>query len=83
MCSRGLRQGGVGRSILLRSPAEALYAAQGREIALPEMELSILRGGFVPGKARPCNRDKISIWLPGNVDPFLAAGAYELTNGLS
>jgi hypothetical protein len=59
------------------SPITALYASHGRNMKIPFMELSLLRGGFVPKKLVDANPKKVSIWLPGKTDPF--GQAWKLT----
>ena len=63
------------------SPVEVLYSSYGHAMQLPQMELQLRRLGFLPGPLKTINKLEKSIWLPDHKDPFLAAGAYELTGG--
>ncbi len=62
------------------SPIDALYSSHGYTIELPDLKLSVLRGGYVPSKTKEVNKNKVSIWLPNTPgDPFQLEGAWSLT----
>lgn len=60
------------------APIDALYSSHGFSIEIPNMELSILKGGFVPKKNVKVNPKELSIWINNQSDPFMGAGAWNL-----
>lgn len=60
------------------SPIDALYSSHGFSIEMPYMELSIIKGGFIPKRKVKVNPSKISIWLEEENDPLMEAGAWIL-----
>lgn len=55
------------------TPLDGLAIASGNARSLPVFEL-----GQGTTAVRTVNRDAVSIWLPGHVDPFREAGAWDL-----
>ncbi len=60
------------------SPIDGLYMSHGFSVDIPNMGLSILKGGFVPRKTIRVNPNKVSIWIDNKTDPFLSEGAYRI-----
>src|SRR5271157_286533 len=60
------------------SPIDGLYAASGHAVTIPFLELRIAKLGIVPVRNVIVNKDKVSVWLEGKIDPFQAAGAWRL-----
>jgi hypothetical protein len=60
------------------SPIDALFSSYGYSIKIPDLQLSILKGGFVPKKYVESNPNHVSLWLDNRHDPFLEAGAWEI-----
>jgi len=60
------------------SPIDCLYSSYGNCVELPYMELSILKGGFVPKRTIKVNKDQINLWIENHTDPFLQEGAWQL-----
>ena len=62
------------------SPIDALYSSYGYQIDMPYLELSLLRGGFVPKKTVTVNKNHVNLWLNNRTDPFLDEGVWKLNN---
>lgn len=62
------------------SPIDALYSSRGFSIEMPFLELSLMRGGFVPKRNILVNPNRVNLWINDEKDPFMKSGAWELNN---
>lgn len=60
------------------SPIDGLYVSHGNSIEIPNMELSILKAGFVPKSMKRVNPNKEVLWIHNDTDPFIEAGIWQL-----
>jgi len=60
------------------TPIDALYTSYGYSKKLPYYEFRFFKRKFVPVKEVVVNPNRVSIWLKGRKDPFMAAGAWRL-----
>lgn len=65
------------------SPIDCLFSSFGYSIELPFLELSLLKGGFVPKKNITVNPNRVTLWAEDSLgDPFRLEGAWELKDDM-
>ncbi|MCC5815807.1 MAG: cellulase family glycosylhydrolase [Leptospira sp.] len=65
------------------SPIDGLFASFGYSVELPFLELSLIKGGFVPKKNVLINPEKVTLWSEDSLgDPFRLEGAWELKDDM-
>ncbi len=61
------------------SPIDGLFSSCGHPVEIPILELSLLKGEFVPKRTKLMNPNGIPLWSKESIgDPFQLEGAWEL-----
>ncbi|MHA1147689.1 MAG: cellulase family glycosylhydrolase [Promethearchaeota archaeon] len=60
------------------SPIDGLYVSHGYSLEIPNMELSLIKAGFVPKRMIRVNPNKHSLWFDNKTDPFMEEEIWQL-----
>lgn len=60
------------------SPIDALFSSHGHRVEIPFMELSIIKGGFIPKRTVTANPNELDLWIDHQNDPFMNEDVWHL-----